>query len=336
MTINDIKVWNNRLRRLFFSIFFLLVFSTARSQEITLLSGTMLDSETNNRSYAWQLEYGEEIAGHFNYSLSYLNEGHLPDHHRDGDIFQFWVYQRILDKRLSIAAGIGPYYYFDTTRVHADSPFSDAHGLGNILSLAATWNTENRWLVHLRTNMIHTQNSIDTYMALIGIGYRFDLPTQVKEDPARPPEQGKLTSNEVTILMGKSILNSFTSQLSYAWCVEFRRALLPYVDWTVAYLDEGDNNVMHRHGFNTQLWLIRNFIHDKLWLGIGGGLYVFNENINKDLSIKPSSESTTGIFSMTVIYSFHPSFDARLTFNRISSHNNLDADMILGGLGYRF
>jgi hypothetical protein len=296
----------------------------------------MLDSETKDRSYAYQLEYDEEIADHFNYSFSYLNEGHLPDHHRDGDIFQLWVSQRILDQRISIAAGIGPYYYYDTTRVHKDSPFSNAHGLGNILSLAATWNTENRWLVQLRTNMIHTPNSIDTYMALIGIGYRFDLPTPIKEHPARPLEQGKMTSNEVTILMGQSILNSFASQHSYAWCVEYRRALLPYVDWTVAYLDEGDNKVLHRHGLNTQLGLIRNFIYEKLWFSISGGLYVVNEKINKDISVKSSREPTCGIFSMTGSYRFHPSLDARITWNRIISHNNLDTDVILGGFGYRF
>jgi hypothetical protein len=31
----------------------------------------MLDSETKNRSYAWQLEYGEEIADHFDYLQTY-------------------------------------------------------------------------------------------------------------------------------------------------------------------------------------------------------------------------------------------------------------------------
>jgi hypothetical protein len=336
MDINDIKSWNNRLRKLFFSIFFLFVFSTAWSQEIILLNGTMLDSETKNQSYAWQLEYDEEIADHFKYSFSYLNEGHLPDHHRDGNILQLWVYQRILDQRISIAAGIGPYYYFDTTSASEDSPVSDAHGLGYILSLTATWNIEYHWLVQLRTNMVHTKNSIDTNNILIGIGYQFNLLAPTREQPAGPLEQEKMINNEVTLFMGQSILNSFASQHSYAWCVEYRRDLLPYVDWTVAYLDEGDNNVLHRHGLNTQLWLIRNFIYEKLWFGLGGGVYVVNETIHKDISVNSSSEPASGIFSMTGSYRFYPGLDARITWNRIISHNNLDTDVILGGFGYRF
>jgi len=111
---------------------------------------------------------------------------------------------------------------------------------------------------------------------------------------------------------------------------------LCYVDCTVAYLDEGNDDVLHRYGLNTQLWLTRNVIFEKLWFGIGGGLYVFNEKINEDTSIESSSETTNGIFSMTGSYRFHPSLDARITWNRIISHNNLDADVILGGFGYRF
>ena len=336
MDVNSITAWTHRLRKLSLYILFLLVFSNAWSQEINLFSGTMVDSETGDRSYAWQLEYGEEIANHFTCSVSYLNEGHLPDNHRDGDIFQLWIYQKFLDQRLSVAGGIGPYYYYDTTIANNGSSYSNAHGLGYIASLAATWDMENHWLAQLRTNIIHTQDDLDTTVLLIGIGYRFNMTIPVQEYSARTLEQGKRLNNEVTILMGQSILNSFGSQNSYAGCIEYRRALLRYVEWTVAYLDEGDNDVLHRHGLNTQLWLIRNVIYDNLWFGIGGGLYVVNEKIEKDTSATSSSESTSGIFSITGTYRFHPSWDARITWNRVISHNNLDTDVILGGFGYRF
>jgi hypothetical protein len=336
MDVNGITAWNHRLRKLSLYILFLLVFSNAWSQEINLFIGTMVDSETKDRSYAWQLEYGEEIANHFTCSVSYLNEGHIPDHHRDGDIFQLWIYQKFLDQRISVAGGIGPYYYYDTTIAHNGSSYSNAHGLGYIASLAATWDIENHWLAQLRTNMIHTQDDLDTTVLLIGIGYRFNMTIPVQEYPQRPLESGKILSNEVTILMGGSILNSFDSQNSFSWCAEYRRALLPSIDWTIAYLNEGDNDLVHRHGLNTQLWLIRNVIEDNLWFGIGGGLYVFKENIDEDNSATLSSESTSGIFSMTGTFRFYPSWDARITWNRVISHNNLDSDVILGGVGYRF
>ncbi|MGO9146856.1 MAG: hypothetical protein ACLQDF_10850, partial [Desulfomonilia bacterium] len=97
-----------------------------------------------------------------------------------------------------------------------------------------------------------------------------------------------------------------------------------------------DNNVLQRHGLNTQLWLIRNFINEQVWFGLGGGVYVVNEKINKDISVNSSSDPASGIFSMTGSYRFYPSLDARITWNRIISHNNLDTDVILGGFGFRF
>ena len=94
--------------------------------------------------------------------------------------YSFGLIRGFLTSASPLLAGIGLYYYFDTTSVNEDSPVSDAHGLGYILSLTATWNTEYHWLVQLRTNMVHTQNSIDNNMALIGIGYRFNLPAPSK------------------------------------------------------------------------------------------------------------------------------------------------------------
>ena len=43
------------------------IFSTAWSQETTLLTGTVSDSGTKDRSEAWQLEYDEDIADQFNF-----------------------------------------------------------------------------------------------------------------------------------------------------------------------------------------------------------------------------------------------------------------------------
>ena len=42
------------------------IFSTAWSQETTLLTGTVSDRRTKDCSEAWQLEYDKDIADHFN------------------------------------------------------------------------------------------------------------------------------------------------------------------------------------------------------------------------------------------------------------------------------
>jgi hypothetical protein len=49
------------------------------------------DLDSAGRSASWQLEYNEGMGEHFAYSISYLNEGHLPAHHRDGHTVQLWT-----------------------------------------------------------------------------------------------------------------------------------------------------------------------------------------------------------------------------------------------------
>jgi hypothetical protein len=102
---------------------------------------------SHDDSYSWQLSYLEGLGEHFAYSVSWLNEGHLTDHHRDGPLLQFWVRKNIYDRRLSLAAGIGPYLSFDT-QYNETYRYKDIHNdVGGVGSLSVTWYMENRWLL---------------------------------------------------------------------------------------------------------------------------------------------------------------------------------------------
>ena len=85
------------------------------------------------------MSYFEGISEHFAWSFSWLNEGHLPDHHRDGPSVQLWARKFFLNRRLSIAAGAGPYYAFDTDREGmVAGNYRNNHKLGGLFSLSAT------------------------------------------------------------------------------------------------------------------------------------------------------------------------------------------------------
>lgn len=86
------------------------------------------------------------VGEHAMVSFTYLNEGHLPDHHRDGYAPQVWLRTNIINRQLSLAAGVGPYLYHDTASGRGQIDSYNAHGLGGIVSLAVTWYTESRWL----------------------------------------------------------------------------------------------------------------------------------------------------------------------------------------------
>jgi len=127
----------------FFTILiFISIFSVTpvKSQELSALGGFMYDyTGAYERSYAWQIEYREDFGNHYAFSVSYLNEGHLKHHHRDGHALQIWARAPLLDKRLVLSAGIGPFFYYDTTRAAEGADWNNDHSWGAILTCDALW-----------------------------------------------------------------------------------------------------------------------------------------------------------------------------------------------------
>lgn len=305
------------------------------AQELYILGGATKDLDSHNRSYAWQLEYMEGFGEHFVGSISYLNEGHVPLHHRDGNTVQIWARANVLDRRLSLAAGAGPYYYYDTTS-SSDGVSTNNHGLGGMFSLAATWYTESRLLLQLRANWVKTPGSIDTVTTVAGIGYQLAPPSTPGPLPKAPPQEKKTTNNEITMFVGRTIVNNNGSEHSAAASIEYRRGLLRHMDWTAAWLYEGDNRLNRRNGLSTQLWAVSAFMDDRFALGVGGGAYIAIDRYHNLLPDNDGHRPVSGIVTLTGSYRFHPQWDVRTSWNRIVTNYNKDTDVILGGVGYRF
>jgi hypothetical protein len=308
--------------------------SPAWAGEILELNGMVLDSSSNDSSYSWQLEYREGLNEHFEASFTYLNEGHLPGHHRDGHGVQLWARDYLFDRRLSIAAGVGPYLYYDTTPGRANTEV-DRHGLAVLSSLAATWHFDNRLLLQLRINGVATANSIDTVSALLGLGYQLDPPRSGGPAP-EPLQQSRTTAkNEITLFLGLTDVFNNGSSHSAAAAIEYRRALLRYLEWSAAVLYEGESDLIRRRGVATQLWAVKSFLNDDLSLGVGAGPYLAFDSLagggrsGKELFVLP-------IITMTAGYRFHPQWGARVSWNRIITSYDRDSDVWLGGISYIF
>lgn len=309
----------------------------AGAQEVFFLGGAIRSGDSDS-SYAVQYEYNEGLGENVFASLSYINEGHFPDHHRDGCAAQIWLRSNILDRRLSLAAGIGPYGYFDTTKPARESgdAYTDEHGAGTIASLAATWYTDGRLLFRLRANGIWADD-MDTISVLLGVG--FQLEARAARGPvARASEQGaSITDNELTLLYGITIVNSFDSESSPAVSIEYRRGISKYLEWTVAWLGEGENEIIDRSGFVSQLWLARSFLEDSIKLGFGGGAYYASDNyVVAGSEDRVEEKGLSGIISFTGVYRINESFGIRITLNRVLTSYDRDTDILLGGIGYLF
>jgi hypothetical protein len=310
-----------------------LLFSTfaAAAQELTLSAGATRTDEPAANTYGWVITYSHELSPHFFASLSYQNEGHVPGHHRDGHAAQLWA-RAPLGDRWSIAGGVGPYRYFDTTVAEAGGRYSDAHGWGFISSVALLWESPQKpWFYQLRVDRISTASSLDSTAFMFGVGYR--LPQDGIHFLRDLSTEGvRLPRNELSLLAGQTIVNSLESETSrVAGSVEYRHAFGQYLRGTVAWMDEGDARLIRRNGIVTQLWLEPTFDDARYTLGAGLGTYLAVDQYRDD-----KGSFASGIVTLTASHRLGQRWVARFSWNRIVTKYDRDTDIILLGVGYRF
>ncbi|OYV00820.1 MAG: hypothetical protein CFE26_23560, partial [Verrucomicrobiales bacterium VVV1] len=58
------------------------------AQELSFVGGVMNTANFAESSYTWQVDYRQNLYRNFAASIAYINEGHVPGHHRDGTAWQ--------------------------------------------------------------------------------------------------------------------------------------------------------------------------------------------------------------------------------------------------------
>lgn len=303
--------------------------SAASAAELYLLGGGVKSFSPSETTYSWQLEYRQDLLKHLAAGVSYLNEGHIDRHHRDGYAPQLWLRTELADYRLTLAAGAGPYIYFDTQREFNAEGYKNDHGVKALVSLAAAWHYSNDFIFELRSNLVEGGGGFGTASVLAGVGYHFDPDLKpLVEKIAKEPK------NEVTLFLGQTIVNSFGSQRSIAAGIEYRRKLWRHVDWTLSGLYEGDNRLVRRDGVMTQLWAAQQLVEGMFTVAAGGGAYF--DLGHYDNPWHASRKTVSAILTLTGSYNFSPHWALRASWNRLLTSYDRDTDVILGGIGYRF
>jgi len=315
-----------RTARLIASLGCISVAVPAAAQELFALAGGMRADDPESHSYAWTLSYTQHLNEHLSASFSWLNEGHVPIHHRDGHTAQICAHVDTAHPALTVAVGIGPYRYFDTTAADSGAGYANSHGWGTIYSIAAVWQTSGRWSYQLRLNRVDTEDNIDTTLVIAGVGYR------LKRDVGTTPENIGAARNEVTLYLGQTIVNSFESESSEAVGVEYKRRFGPLVRGSLALLYEGDARLVRRDGTVAQLWLEPSFFGDRFSVGVGGGIY----HAIDDYRGGRATHRASGIATVTTSYRVAGDWIGRFAWNRIITDYDRDTDIFMLGLGYRF
>lgn len=307
---------------------------SANAQEFSLLSGPLVSDSAN--SISWEGSYREGLGRYAAWSFSWLNEGHIPDHHRDGQALQAWGRLPLWNDRLELSAGAGPYRYFDTTAAQAGGDYSNTHGWGALWSARAAWYFDRRWIAQVQLNYAQIFGGRDTTALLFGIGYELDGNDEPGPRERPIPRMTDVTHNELTVLLGETILNSYASESAIAGSVEYRRGVWRYVDLTLSYIHEGGHIQSRRDGAAAQVWATRAFFDDRLALAAGVGPYVAITQ-NDDLPQNRTGDGRiSGLISVSASYRLSQHWLARVTWNRVVTRYNRDTDVIEAGLGLRF
>jgi hypothetical protein len=315
---------------------------TAHGQELMVMGGSFTNPPVHggdDRSAVYAYAYQQNLTEHWYATYTYLNEGHVSGHHRDGHSLQLWWRWLTPGRRLALSLGAGGDFVFDTITDNSTGTFENRHGVALIGSAAATWYIDGGpWMLQLRYN--HTQGTastnFNTNTLLLGLGYQLDHTD--RDGPLVPPgwRESSLTRNDATLFGGVNIDNSFDSQHAFAMAAEYRRGIWRGVEGTVSYIREGNTNVLRRSGVAAQAWVSGGFFNDRLTLGLGAGPYYAASLHTDGPGAEPSPSRWAGLLTISASYRLGEHWLGRVSWNRVVTSYDRDADLILAGVGYRF
>lgn len=284
-------------------------------------------------SYSWQIHYRQRVDRNLAWSLTWLNEGHVPGHHRDGFAGQIWGVLPLFDDRLNLAAGIGLYSFFDTKKISDSNGGLDeslnVHNIAAIYSVSATWRVSRRWFLLATVNRVASTGGMNmnslTYTVGPGYWLGWSRSREVAADAWHPRWR-----NEVTVFAGGAVVNIHGGQNTFATQIEYRRALSARVDWSVAYLNEGSDRDLKRSGAVSQIWFAGRFFSERVQVAFGAGVYWTFGSMNES----EDWQTLSAIVSPGIAWHFTERWLVRLTWNRVISSYHRDTDNFLLGLGY--
>jgi hypothetical protein len=307
--------------------------SCARAETLIALGGINQPDDHAESTYAWQVEYQENLASWLAASLSWLNEGHLPDDHRDGAAAQLWVRAPSWHD-LTFSFGAGPYFYFDTEARDGNSTYADAHGIGGIATASIAVDLGASWFVSLNASGIYTPGDIHTYDFMLGVGYRFvpldrslDLLRAAADSTADPGRQ------QLQAFGGMKIFNDLNAQQKQTFGLDYHVALNQAAAWSATWFDDPGSAQSLHDRIASQFWLVRQIDRAHLALSIGlGGYYQFGTPITPTASF----ERLSGLSGIRAEWEPTRRLSLIFTWYRKFTTDNTDRDLLTLGAGWRF
>ncbi|MFC4338741.1 porin family protein [Cupriavidus numazuensis] len=311
----------------------------AHGQELLLMGGAHTNPPIHgddDRSAVYAYSYQQNLTDNWYATYTYLNEGHVSGHHRDGHSAQLWWRWLTPGRQLALSVGAGPYLFFDTTEAQDDGSYRNHHGVALQASAAATWYVSGGpWMVQARFNRTQAWSSFSSNTALLGVGYQLDHGR--RDGPfIAGTRTTALTGDELTVFLGARIVNSFESETGFAAAAEYRHGFWRGVEGTISYFSESSSDLVQRRGVAAQAWLNGGFFDDRLTLGVGAGPYYATTLHVRGPDAEASPSRWSALLTLSASYRLSSHWLGRMSWNRVMTGYDRDADLFLAGVGYRF
>ncbi|HEY1899131.1 MAG TPA: hypothetical protein VGG49_04980 [Steroidobacteraceae bacterium] len=307
----------------------------ASAGELDGFDGQLRSTSSGSTTYSWGLEYREPLTGHFSAGFTWLNEGHLPGTHRDGQALQLLWHSLSDAGGLVFEGGIGPYRYYDTHSLSTDAAFEDKHGWGVLASGSVDWYFANRWFTFVRLNEALVTSKYGTTALAVGVGYKFPAKFALLSDPDGSTHDAAPARPrwEFDGLLGERIGNTNHSEAGASEALGARFHLSEHFTGSVTNIAGQGTLLGWRDGFAFQLWLEER-LTPRFEAGVGaGGFLVSSDDSLKDASA-PSNLAT--MVSVSIAYSLSSRWIARAIWDRIGTGDDHDSDIVQVGIGYKF
>jgi hypothetical protein len=313
-------------RAVWISVLLTVASRSAHAENLLALAGITNSENGAPSSYGWQLELQEPLSTHLSGSLSWLNEGHVPQHHRDGAAAQLWLNAPKWRDRVVFSVGVGPYVYFDTEKDSSIRGYSDVHSAAAIVSASVAIDLSRSWYLSLNVNDIYAPGDLNTAAFLLGAGYHFN--------PASEQYSGAGPRQQIQVFAGQTIFNDLNSRQGRTVGLEYRRSLSPWVAWSASWFNNPVNIRARPNQVASQLWLVDCLAGGKLSLSAGLGVY-------SPLGSVPSgaanaSASVSGLSGLRVEWNWSRHSSLILSWYRSFTNDDDDRDIITLGYGFRF
>lgn len=302
----------------------------ARAGELDGFVGRLGSDTNGDQTYTWGIEYRQPLSDSWTGSLVWLNEGHQPHNHRDGQAAQLWWHTQPNVAGLVFEVGLGPYRYYDTHLQNAVPDFADRHAWTALLSASADWYLADNWFAFLRLNQVEASHSFNSSSAALGMGYRFqsafNAGAGAAESAARP-------NWEVDAMSGERIENSAHSETGLAQSLDVRRQISDHFAVSASFIAGQDTLLDWRAGFAAEVW-VEQHLTPRFVAGAGLGVFVVSSDDNLTDANSPSN--LEALVSASLSYALTPAWWVRATWHRIGTGDDHDADIVLLGAGYKF